>query len=153
MRYLPKDFPIAHNHCFSKYNFRNMQKYFALFENLVKWNKLIINLTENCILLTSPCQGTCVIFYLGLFIIIQTRWFIHLNILYSIKVFNCGNPTSNLSILNIQYKSGSGPATTIYRTSAILACSVGYYWIDAAVIKNISCQANGIWSPIPPCIG
>ena len=85
--------------------------------------------------------------------IIQKISFIHLRILYSIKVFDCGNPTSNLSIMNIQYKTGSAPGTTIYKTSAILECPVGYYWIDAAVIKNISCQANGRWSPVPSCIG
>ena len=85
--------------------------------------------------------------------IIPKKFLIHLRFVDSIKVFDCGNPTSNLSIMNIQYKSGTAPATTIYRTSAILACPVGYFWIDAAVIKNISCQANGRWSPVPPCIG
>ncbi len=55
--------------------------------------------------------------------------------------------------MNILYKSGTAPATTIYMTSTILQCPVGYYWIDAASIKNSSCQANGRWSPVPPCIG
>ena len=60
------------------------------------------------------------------------------------KGFDCGNPTDNLTILNLRYFSGTAPQSTYPSTSTIV-CRPGYVFSDASGSKVMNCDANGKW--------
>ncbi len=66
---------------------------------------------------------------------------------------DCGNPTSNLTVRQIQYLSGSSPAVTTYLNSVVIKCLVGFRWTDNILLKNITCLATGFWSSVVGCVG
>ncbi len=68
-------------------------------------------------------------------------------------VVDCGDPSMNITLQNMEYVSGSPPAVTSYLSSQVLKCQAGFRWSDTTTVKNITCQANQFWSPIPACVG
>ncbi len=71
----------------------------------------------------------------------------------SILAFECGNPTSNLSLSKIEYQSGSPSTSNLFSESVFLKCMKGFIWSDNLLVKNISCQSTGIWSGVAACSG
>ncbi len=70
-----------------------------------------------------------------------------------ILAVDCGDPTMNISLAKIEYLSGSSSGLLTYQSSKQLTCQPGFRWSDSFSVKNITCQANQIWTSIIPCIG
>ncbi len=66
---------------------------------------------------------------------------------------NCGDPTTNLSMIFQNYVSGSAPYPTIYRKSTSVKCFDGYRWMDGAKSNTITCGAASKWNTTAACIG
>ena len=66
--------------------------------------------------------------------------------LLNIEVIDCGDPSSNLTLKKLRYKTGSPPQITYYLITTNIVCDVGYRFDDGELVKNITCNANGRWS-------
>ena len=64
--------------------------------------------------------------------------------------FDCGDPTSNLTLIYIEFASGSPPIKT-FMEIAMVKCMTGAHWDNGSTIKNIACQSTGIWTSVTPC--
>ena len=71
----------------------------------------------------------------------------------SLIAISCGNPISNLSFAKQEFLSGSPPSDFIYQINADIKCNVGFKWTDGTLMNTILCQATGIWTSYPSCIG
>ncbi len=65
---------------------------------------------------------------------------------------DCGDPTGNLTSLQMQYESGTVPNDTTYLITTSIICIPPYYFSDGTMRNSINCLATGIWSSILPCI-
>ena len=68
-----------------------------------------------------------------------------------ILVLNCGDPSSNLSLIGFAVEGGS-IASTNYNESVSTKCVSGSILNDGSGFQVIRCQANGIWSSFPTCM-
>ncbi len=66
-------------------------------------------------------------------------------------VVDCGDPSSNLSITNKIYYTGSPPLITKYLQSIEISCAMGYLYLDGSFRKNQSCSENGVWLATIAC--
>ena len=66
---------------------------------------------------------------------------------------NCGNPTANLTLTSKFYLSGSEPPSTIYLSSIILKCLIGFRFSDGSLTQNSQCDQTGKWSSTVSCDG
>ncbi len=63
-------------------------------------------------------------------------------------MLTCGDPSTNLSLANQQFSSGSPPFSFAYQTSAGVNCLSGFKWTDGSLEKNISCLGTSSWTVI-----
>ena len=64
----------------------------------------------------------------------------------------CGDPTSNLTFLQRQYLTGSGPNSTKFESSVSIICIKGYIFADNSPENLWNCTRTGAWSVIPDCV-
>ncbi len=67
-------------------------------------------------------------------------------------VIDCADPLANLTAENQEYANGSVPSNTVYLASAVIKCLIGFKWTDGSLEKQMACDANGMWTPIPFCM-
>ncbi len=72
---------------------------------------------------------------------------------YFHAALNCGDPSTNLSVANQQFSSGSSPSSLAYQTSASVNCLIGFKWTDGSLERTISCLATSSWSSLIDCFG
>ena len=63
----------------------------------------------------------------------------------------CGNPSSNLTIENQEFASGSPPASFRFGDLIGVKCINEYEYPDGSSSKTISCTAGGSWTQILQC--
>ncbi len=72
--------------------------------------------------------------------------------LFSFNVaLNCGDPTSNLTLENKIFKSGTMPSQTTYPIQTDIICMSGYMLSDFSQYVQISCDSNGKWTASISC--
>ncbi len=72
---------------------------------------------------------------------------------FNLKAMNCGDPSTNLSIVSKVFTSGSPPSTTFYPTATTIRCITGMRFTDQSSSYLINCTAWGIWTSSPNCYG
>ena len=66
---------------------------------------------------------------------------------------NCGDPVSNLSLINQVFLSGSPQINLDFGSTQFVVCSSGYKFNAEIQQYNISCTPNGKWTESLPCFG
>ena len=66
---------------------------------------------------------------------------------------DCGEPTTNLSVRNEFYSSGTKPLSTRYPIGIFVVCVSGYVYSDYEIQKVINCTISGAWIYSFSCIG
>ena len=56
---------------------------------------------------------------------------------------DCGDASSNITLLNQYFLSGSSPPPQI--RAGLVKCIAGYKWVDNIIIKNMTCFGTGNW--------
>ena len=65
---------------------------------------------------------------------------------------DCGDPSSNLTLLNKQYQSGTGVAVNVFPNSVTLICLKGFIFNDLSDSNVMTCTNKGDWSFVTNCI-
>ena len=69
------------------------------------------------------------------------------------KAIDCGDPTSNLSTIFQDIKTGSPPSVKSFGGTMMVQCITGYKFIDGAEFKLSNCTAVGKWELSEICNG
>ena len=72
---------------------------------------------------------------------------------FEFKGIQCGDPTSNLTLLFLKYQSGSPIISLAYPATITLSCVAGYVFDDGFNVKVANCSSTGKWKNLPTCIG
>ncbi len=64
---------------------------------------------------------------------------------------NCGDASSNLTDLNLQFQTGTGPLVTSYLSQTSIVCESGFFWPDGDSNKALICSPSAKWSNLIIC--